>query len=80
MLPASWSKLFGIVSGEKMFKNLSTRIFTHLPLLVRPLYASVNWVIIGSGNSLLPVRHQAITWTNACLLPIGLPGTSFSEI
>ena len=24
------------------------------------LYASVNWVSIGSGNGLLPVRHQAI--------------------
>ena len=28
------------------------------------IYASVNWVIIGSGNDLLPVQCQAITWTN----------------
>ena len=28
-------------------------------------YASLKWVIIGSGNGLSPVRRQAITWTNA---------------
>ena len=37
-------------------------------------------IIIGSGSGLSPVRHQAITWTNADLLLIGLLGTSFSEI
>ena len=26
---------------------------------------SLNWVINGSSNGLLPVRHQAITWTIA---------------
>ena len=31
-------------------------------------YASVNWVSIGSDNDLTPVRHQAITWTNAELM------------
>ena len=31
-------------------------------------YASVDWVIIGSGNGLSPVRCQAITWTNDELL------------
>ena len=40
----------------------------------------MNWVIIGSGNGLLPARRQAITWTNAGLLSIELPGTDFSEI
>ena len=30
--------------------------------------ASLNRVIIGSGNALWPVRRQAITWTNADLL------------
>ena len=44
------------------------------------MYASVNGVSIGSGNSLSPVWRQAITWTNACLLLIALPGTNFSEI
>ena len=31
------------------------------------IYASINYAIIGSGNGLCPVRHQAITWTNAGL-------------
>ena len=43
-------------------------------------YESVNWVIIGSGNGLSPVRRQAVTWTNAGLLSIALLGTNFSEI
>ena len=33
-------------------------------------YAAVNWVIIGSGNGLVPNRHQAIIWTNADLTPL----------
>ena len=36
--------------------------------------------IIGSDNGLSPIRSQAITWTNASLLSIGLPRTYFSEI
>ena len=40
---------------------------------------SVNWVSIGPGNGLSPVRCQAITWTNAGLLSIGPLGTNFSE-
>ena len=32
--------------------------------LVPHIYASVNWVGIGSGNGLSPVRRQAITWTD----------------
>ena len=40
----------------------------------------MNWVNIGSGNGLLPVRHQAITWTNAGLLSIVPLGTNLSEI
>ena len=51
---------------------------THLPLC--RIYASVNWVSIGSGNGLSPVRRQAITRTNAGLLSIGLMATNFSEI
>ena len=34
-----------------------------------------NLVIIGSGNGLAPVRCQAITWTNANLMPHGPSGT-----
>ena len=37
-------------------------------------------VRIGSGNGLLPVQPQAITWTNADLLQIGPLVTNFSEI
>ena len=40
----------------------------------------MNWVIIGSGNGLSPIRYQAITWTSAGLLSIGLLGTNCSEI
>ena len=36
--------------------------------------------MIGSGNGLSPVYHQAITWTNADLLSIGAFRTNFSEI
>ena len=44
------------------------------------IYVSVNWVSIGSGNGLSPVRRQAITWTNGDLLSIGPLGINFSEI
>ena len=52
------------------------------------IYASVNWLSIGSSNGLAPERRQAITWTNAepvtwtnaGLLSIGPLGTNFSEI
>ena len=40
----------------------------------------MNWVSIGSDNGLLPIRRQAIIWTNAGLLSIGPLGTNFSEI
>ena len=31
---------------------------------------NLDWVIIGSGNGLLPIWHQAITWTNDDLLDL----------
>ena len=43
----------------------------------------MNWDIIGSDNGLMPIRRQAIAWTNnglVCLLSIGLLGTNFNEI
>ena len=43
------------------------------------IFASVNCVRIGSGNGLVPVWRQAITWTNADLLSIGPLGTNFTE-
>ena len=39
-----------------------------------------NLIIIGSDNGLSPGRRQAIIWTNAGILLIGLLGTNFSEI
>ena len=44
------------------------------------IYASVNLAIIGSDNGLVPVKRQAIIWTNDGLLSIGTLGTNFSEI
>ena len=44
------------------------------------IYASVNWVNIGSDNGLSPGRRQAIIWINAAILWIGPLGTNFSEI
>ena len=38
------------------------------------------WMCIVPGNGLLPVRSQAITWTNADWLSIGPSWTNFSEI
>ena len=31
------------------------------------IYASVTYATIGSDNDLLPVRHQAIIWTNTSI-------------
>ena len=36
--------------------------------------------IIGSDNGVSPGRHQAIIWTNAGILLIGILGTNFREI
>ena len=44
------------------------------------IYASVNWVSIGSDNGLSPIRRQDIILTNAGLLSIGPLGTNFSEV
>ena len=42
-------------------------------------YASMNWVILGSGNGLSPVRCQVITWYETNVSSTGTPGTKFSE-
>ena len=47
---------------------LGNNVSVNLSLLISPgcrIYASVNWVSIGSDNDLSPGRHQAIIWTNA---------------
>ena len=43
-------------------------------------YMSLNWVIIGSGNSSSPVYFQDINWTNYNSLLIGPSEKKFSEI
>ena len=48
---------------------------THFPMCC--IYASVNWVIIGSGNGVSPVRRQAITWTQCWLIVNWTPGKKF---
>ena len=53
-------------------------LLTHLPMC--RVYASVNWVNNGSDNGLSPGRRQAIIWTNAGILLIGLLRTNFGEI
>ena len=44
------------------------------------MFASMNWVNIGSDNGLSPGRRQAIIWTNAEILLIRTLGTNHSEI
>ena len=39
----------------------------------RNIYASVYWLSMGSGHALLPVRGQAITYSNVDLTAIGSP-------
>ena len=45
----------------------------------RRIYESINWTTVGSNNDLLPVRRQAIIWTNVVISLIGPLGTIFSE-
>ena len=84
-----WGILIEHTKSNLIGKHESSMIWTHctknttdLNSLgpVTHIYASVNWVIIGSGNGLSPVRRQAITWTNAALLSIRLLGINFTEI
>ena len=43
------------------------------------IYTSVNCIIIGLGNGLLPIQPQAITINNADFRLTGPPGINFSE-
>ena len=59
-------------------KDYNPFVLTHWG---RVLHICINKLtIIGSDNGLLPDRCQAIIWTNAEILCIGLLGTNFSEI
>ena len=62
---------------------ISSEFFTYLVLTHwgRVTHICVSKLtIIGSDNSLSPDRRQAIIWTNAGILLIGILGTNFSEI
>ena len=57
-----------------------TYLKSHKPISPKYcIYVSVNQVSLGLDNGLLPVRYQAITWTNADLLSIEHLRTKFSE-
>ena len=64
------------------FKSIATSLGGQLVNWSPPsaAYALMNWVSIGWDNCLSPWRRQAIFWTNADVLSIGLLGTYFSEI
>ena len=58
----------------RRYTTVQHNAFNSSPLVL--LYASANWVSIGSDKGLSPVRRQAITWTNADVLS----ETKFREI
>ena len=63
--------------------SLAGRIYKIIPVhtyIYIYIYASVHWVITGSGNCLTPVHRQALTWTNTTIFPIEPLETYFSEI
>ena len=64
------------------FQQMNSWVILKFVNSLRPsgTYVLVNWVIIGSGNGLLPERIQAITWTNADWLWIVSLGINFIEI
>ena len=69
------------LSNDDPFVSLGPNELIHIPLLRHiGIYASMHWVSTGSDNGLSPVRHEAITWTNAVLLLIRPLGINFSEI
>ena len=44
------------------------------------IYASLNWVNLGSGNGLSQVQRQAITWTKVDLLSVRFCGIHYKAI
>ena len=69
------------VYHQVFHSDLNMLNFIMRPLVYSSLagaaYASM---IIGSDNGSVPVRRQAITWTNIGLLSMGPLGTNFNEI
>ena len=82
--PATWLFFWKLSHADSKQNNaFSCRHYTHILLTHPPscrIYASVNWVSIGSDNGLSPIRRQAIIQTNADLLAIGPLRINFREI
>ena len=65
------------LSWKKLWMHRKLFLIIHVFLLIQ---VSVNWAIIGSGNGLSPIQHQAIIWISTELWLIGSSETTFSEI
>ena len=77
------------VTAEKymiylIFQNLVHAVFGLTLFMLNHINSSPTsaaFMLQWTGSALVqPIRHQAITWTNAHLLSIGPLGTNFSEI
>ena len=73
-----WYHIHGLVQD---CSNSSASAMEYLQsCTLPPIWHHRTFVIIDSGNALLPVWFQAITWTNTDLLSIGQLGTKLIEI
>ena len=59
-------------SGKLRFDDIYIYIYIYIYVIIERSH-------IGSGNGLLPVQHQAITWTNGDLLSMELFRTNHIE-
>ena len=86
VIMAHWGQMNSITFKE--VRRLIVNMFHYVRIILPHLthwgrvthICVIKLTIIGSDNSLLPGRCQAIIWTNAGLLLIGPLGTNFSEI
>ena len=62
-----------------LVKGASSFLVFYNIMAGRRIDASVNWVIIGLGNGLSPVRRQAITWFSVDVWLAAPLATNFSE-
>ena len=88
--PVMWRLLVMILSRRSQYCMISKTPqicrFIFNPCMLLTHWGRVTQICVGkltiidSDNGLSPGRRQAIIWTNAGILLIGLRGTSFSEI
>ena len=75
-----WTFNFKVCGNIKEMFSKQTHQFHYLTHWGRVTHICVSKLTsVGSDNGLLPGRHQAIIWTNAGTLLIGLLGSNFSE-